>query len=45
MFKQIIRFEEWRNISCNSFIAGGYGAIDGFINGENSTLSIDSTRL
>lgn len=33
------------DISCSGFIVGEYGAIGRFLNGEDSRLFIDSTKL
>lgn len=44
-FSVNLQFGEGCNISCSGFIVGEYGAIDGFLNGEDSRLFIDSTKL
>ncbi len=44
-FSVNLQFGEGCNISCSGFIARGYEAIDRFINGDDTTLFIDSTKL
>lgn len=40
-----LQFGEGCNISCSGFIIGEYEAIGRFLNGEDSRLFIDSTKL
>lgn len=40
-----LRFGGGCSVNCKGVIVGGYEAIDRFINGEDTTLFIDSTKL
>lgn len=40
-----LRFGGEYSVNCRGVIAGGYEAINRFINGDDATLFIDSTKL